>query len=100
MISVKEATGHVLRHLHQPRITTVQIEHAIGKILAEPVLADRDFPPFDRVTMDGIAIAFDAWAKGCRTFDIEGTQAAGDHQSTLKNSRNAIEVMTGTSLPA
>ena len=50
--------------------------------------------------MDGIAIAFDAWEKGHRTFPIEGTQAAGEPKKTLSGTGNAIEVMTGAMLPA
>jgi molybdopterin molybdotransferase len=99
MISVKEATDYVLRHLYKPTIIAILIEDAVGKILAEPVSADRDFPPFDRVTMDGIAIAFEQWANGRRVFDIEAIQAAGEAQSQLKDLSNAIEVMTGTALP-
>jgi molybdopterin molybdotransferase len=39
-----------------------------GAVLAQPVRAERDQPPFDRVTMDGIAIACAAWRAGQRSF--------------------------------
>lgn len=68
-------------------------------VLAEAVIADRDFPPFHRVTMDGIAIRFEAWEKGRRTFRIEDTQAAGEPQKRLSDPGNAMEVMTGAMLP-
>jgi molybdopterin molybdotransferase len=45
--------------------------------LAEDVVAERDQPPFDRVTMDGIAIAYRDFAAGVRAFEVVGTQAAG-----------------------
>lgn len=75
------------------------LENCIGAYLAEDLIADRDFPPFDRVTMDGIAIAYDSFAKGQRTFTIEATAAAGTPQQSLMDSSNCIEVMTGAIMP-
>lgn len=75
------------------------LEDCIGAYLAEDLIADRDFPPFDRVTMDGIAIVYDAFAKGQRTFTIEATAAAGTPQQSLMDNLNCIEVMTGAIMP-
>ncbi|HEY0653416.1 MAG TPA: molybdopterin molybdotransferase MoeA [Chryseosolibacter sp.] len=99
MISVSEATQAILAHLHSPAVARVPIEKAIRNILAETIKADRDFPPFDRVTMDGIAIAFDQYQAGAREFAIEKIHAAGEPQVALDNPSNAIEVMTGAMLP-
>lgn len=77
-----------------------KIDECIGAYLAEDLIADRDFPPFDRVTMDGIAIAYEAFANSQRTFPIEAVAPAGDPQKTLENSLNCIEVMTGAIMPA
>jgi len=70
-----------------------------GRILKENVYADRDFPPFDRVSMDGVAINIDAFNQGQFQFKIEGIQGAGSPQLTLKDAKNCIEAMTGTMLP-
>lgn len=75
------------------------LEDCIGAYLAEDLIADRDFPPFDRVTMDGIAIAYETFEKGQRKFTIEATAAAGTPQQSLQNSLNCIEVMTGAIMP-
>jgi molybdopterin molybdotransferase len=99
MISVQEASALILSHLYRSGIQQVPLQEAVGMVLAEAISADRDFPPFDRVTMDGIAIGFEAWQKGKRTFLIEGTQAAGEPQKELSDPGNAIEVMTGAMLP-
>ena len=77
----------------------VSFEQSLGRILKENILADRDFPPFNRVSMDGIAISYGAFKNGRRAFNIEGIQAAGSKQLTLQNSKNCIEVMTGAVLP-
>ena len=81
-----------------------QIEHlplagAYGRRLAETVAADRDQPPFDRVTMDGIAFAAAALERGVRSFPIAGVHAAGAAQPALEDPDSCLEVMTGSVLP-
>jgi molybdopterin molybdotransferase len=100
MISVPEATSIVMSNLYVPTSVRKEIDEALGHVLSETVRADRDAPPFDRVTMDGIAIHFTSFSEGRRSFRIESMQAAGEPQKTLSNSTNAIEVMTGAILPA
>lgn len=99
MITVKEATDIVLNNTKSFGKETIPIAQALGRVLAEPLIADRDFPPFHRVTMDGIAIAYEQFAKGQRQFNIEGMQAAGMPQQVLENNQNCFEVMTGAVLP-
>lgn len=99
MITVQEASAAILSHLFNPGSVSCSIHEAVGKVLAEEVTADRDFPPFHRVSMDGIAIHSEAWRKGKRKFRIEGIQAAGESQKELSQQDNAFEVMTGAMLP-
>ncbi len=99
MIAVKEATALVLQDRIELGSERVALADAIGRLLAEPLLADRDFPPFDRVTMDGIAINFSAFEAGKQTFAIEAMQTAGMPALSLQNRHHAIEVMTGAVLP-
>jgi len=49
--------------------------------------------------MDGIGIVHETLINGLQTFKIEGLQAAGSPQMTLKNPGNCLEVMTGAILP-
>lgn len=63
------------------------------------MLAERDNPPFDRVCMDGVAIASGAVAAGQRRFTVQGTQAAGALPLALGAPDRAIEAMTGAVLP-
>lgn len=99
MITVKNATSIVLDYAVDFGAKLVPLRQAAGYVLAEDLSADRDFPPFDRVTMDGIAIRYRTFANGERDFLIEGTQAAGVPQMKLRNSDNCLEVMTGAILP-
>ncbi|MEP2667791.1 MAG: molybdopterin molybdotransferase MoeA [Cyclobacteriaceae bacterium] len=100
MVSVSEAQSIVERHLFSPSTEEVPVAEALNRVLAEPLLADRDFPPFHRVAMDGIAIQFDQLSKEHTTFEIEGIAPAGVPQKSLTHSNNCIEVMTGAPLPA
>ena len=99
MISVKEAQSIILSHLQDFGVEKVSLQNAVGRVLKEPILGDRDFPPFNRVTMDGIAIQYSQFEKGIRTFYIEGLAAAGAPEMKLDNSANCLEVMTGAMLP-
>ncbi|MDX1942858.1 MAG: molybdopterin molybdotransferase MoeA [Saprospiraceae bacterium] len=99
MLSVQSASAIVLEKAADFGVESVPITEVIGRVLAKPLFADRDFPPFDRVTMDGIAIHYQSFAEGQREFPIVGMQAAGAPQFILQNHRHCLEVMTGAMLP-
>ncbi len=98
-IEVAEAFARVLATAHPLPAETVPLPRASGRILAESLAADRDFPPFNRVAMDGIAVAHAAWAAGQTEFAIEHSQYAGAPARPLQSTKHAIEVMTGAVLP-
>ena len=98
-IPYKKALSILEEHKGDFPIVSKNIQDCIGNYLAEDLVADRDFPPFDRVTMDGIAIVYESFKNGQRTFKIEATAAAGTAQKTLDDALNCIEVMTGTIMP-
>ena len=99
MITVAEAFARVLATARPLPPETVALPLAAGRVLAETLVADRDFPPFNRVAMDGIAVVHAAWAGGQTEFTIEHTQYAGAPPQPLQNPQYAIEVMTGAVLP-
>ena len=77
----------------------VPLEAATGKVLRQNIAAERDQPPFNRATMDGIAIAGNSLGNGTREFSIAGTQAAGQEQQQLPTQDACLEVMTGAVMP-
>jgi molybdopterin molybdotransferase len=99
MISVETAFNLILDNVYSTQYQSIRVEKSVGHILQEDLVADRDFPPFDRVTMDGIAILYQKFADGQRHFSIENIQPAGKPQLTLLNGAACIEVMTGAMLP-
>jgi molybdopterin molybdotransferase len=99
MVTVQEATARIMQALYTPRVESIPLAKAHGRVLAERIVADRDLPPFNRATMDGIALAHQAWQEGRRAFQIMGMQAAGMPAQVLHDSTHAFEVMTGAVLP-
>ena len=80
-------------------LTAIPINDCGGKFLAEDLVADRDFPPYHRVTMDGIAIRHRTFENGTQLFPIQDVAPAGAAQKTLTDITKCIEVMTGAILP-
>lgn len=98
MISVEDALAKVIGTADIIGVESISIHLAIGRTLAEDVYADRAMPPFDRVTMDGICIAYDSYESGQRIFPVESIAAAGSPTVTLNDSSKCVEIMTGTPL--
>ena len=99
MISTEQALQTIIDSAQDFGVEEIPFIQSVGRVLKENILADRDFPPFNRVSMDGISIDYSSFKKGQRSFPIEGIQAAGSEQISLQNSENCIEVMTGAVLP-
>lgn len=99
MIDFEEALQLVLNNTTEFGVEKVAIQQATGRCLAEDIFADTDFPPFNRVVKDGIAINYEGYQKQQQPLKIEGVAAAGDPQKTLENSSHCFEVMTGAILP-
>jgi molybdopterin molybdotransferase len=99
VLDTAEASRVILAALPRFGTESVALGDAIGRVLQQTVRAERDQPPFDRVTMDGIAMAFDAFSRGARRFEVEARQDAGDPAVALSDATHCIEVMTGAVLP-
>lgn len=100
MISPTEAARIILENVVPFHREDCPLVSAHGRVLRVDLAADRDLPPYDRVTMDGYALRASALAAGVRTYRIGGTQAAGMRAFQLGDAADAcIEVMTGAVLP-
>jgi len=72
---------------------------ALGRILAENVIADRNYPPFDRSTRDGFAVrAADAANPGIR-LRLIGESRAGFAFDGQMEAGATVQIMTGAPLP-
>ena len=99
MISVAPALQAVLNTTQDFGVEQIPFLKSVGRVSKEAIYADRDFPPFHRVSMDGISIDYTAFKNGQRSFRIAGTQAAGSTKLALQDLKNCMEVMTGSVLP-
>jgi molybdopterin molybdotransferase len=73
---------------------------AAGRVLAEPIYADRDFPPFPRAARDGFAVRSADVQKVPTTLEITGEIKAGEAHIPELGQRQAISIMTGGAAPA
>ncbi|MFL5731325.1 MAG: molybdopterin molybdotransferase MoeA [Cytophagaceae bacterium] len=100
MITVEEAWKIIEACKREYGAEMVPVEKALGRVLAEDLQADRDFPPYNRVAMDGIALSFSSFENGNRIFKIKAVQGAGEKAIDITDSGECIEVMTGAVSPA
>ena len=99
MLTTTEALDLVLAAMPELPVESVAVSDSTGRTLRQTVIAERDQPPFDRVMMDGIAIAHADYAQGQRSFPVQATQMAGQPALQL-DAGHCIEIMTGAALPA
>src|SRR3954468_1246692 len=96
---VRERCQQILKAGDRPS-EEVLLMQAVGRVLAEPVKADRDFPPFPRATRDGFAVRADDLARGMTLLRVVGQVRAGDSYDLPVASGEAVEIMTGAAVPA
>src|SRR5205807_477131 len=103
MLSFEEAREKVIaavRALRGPlSAETVELSHASGRILAQPVVADRDYPPFDRSIRDGFALRTDDAVSGA-TLRCIGEIKAGSSFDGVVGPGECVQIMTGAAVPA
>jgi molybdopterin molybdotransferase len=99
MIPFREALDLVLKHAPRLDAESCRLENASGRVLRQEIRADRAFPPFDRVMMDGYALRSADLLVG-RVFHVSGQAPAGSETKVLPESTSScLEVMTGAPLP-
>jgi molybdopterin molybdotransferase len=100
LCSVKDAISLIHKNVQLLNRENVSIRELPGRILRQPVIADRPLPPFDRVMMDGFAIKYRAWSDGLRKYLLCGRQMAGHEGAIVKSLHECVEVSTGAVLPS
>jgi len=98
MIRADEALALVLEHAHERALPAGEIpaSASLGLHLARPILADRDYPPFDRSIMDGFAVRV---AHAGRTVAIRGEARPGIPSTSGPDDETCLEIMTGAPCP-
>lgn len=97
MLTPREALDIILAHVQRLPTETVMLMQAVGRVLAEPVIAPEDHPPFPAATMDGYAVIHDdtsPWR------EVIGEQYAGHVTDVVVTPGTAVRITTGAPLPA
>jgi len=100
MISVEEAIRIVQEQSPRPAAERVALADALGRVLAEEVVADSDLPPFDRAQMDGYAVRAADTAAAPVSLRVVGESAAGRGWGGRLQPGEAVRIMTGAPVPA
>jgi molybdopterin molybdotransferase len=102
MLTYQQAREVVIRRVGaeaaKPSTEILPLEQALTRVLAEQVLADRDYPPFDRSIRDGYAVRARDTAPGV-ILDCVGELKAGDTPVKRVEQGACIQIMTGTAVP-
>jgi molybdopterin molybdotransferase len=96
---VRERCRRILKAADR-QIEEVLLLQGLERVLAEPVVADRDFPPFPRATRDGFAVRAEDLVTGMKMLRVVGQVRAGDTYDLPVASGEAVEIMTGAAVPA
>ena len=96
MIDPDQALALVAERARPRPAESVPLEAACGLVCAGDVVADRDYPPFDRAMMDGFAVRV---ADAGRTVEVAGEAPAGRISPLEVVPGRCVEIMTGAPCP-
>ena len=102
-LTVKDALTAVLKGVSVLPAEKVSLFAALGRVLAEPVVAQDSLPPFTNSSMDGYAMqAADlvgATKESPSTLKVIGDVAAGAVSDVVVTQGTAVRIMTGAPVP-
>lgn len=99
LLPVDDAIAAILRRVPTPVAESVPIDQAAGRVLAQPVVAAHDQPPFNASAMDGYAIRAADVVPG-HSLRIVGMSQAGAAYAHALGQGEAVRIFTGAPLPA
>src|SRR6202166_4032109 len=102
MLSYQQARETVIARMRAiprtPVNETVPLRESLHRILAQDIVSDRDYPPFDRSIRDGYAVRAADTHPGAQLKCI-GELKAGDPPTIAVVQGTCIQIMTGAPLP-
>jgi molybdopterin molybdotransferase len=99
LMSADDALGRILAGVPTLPAVETPILDALGLVLAEDIVADRDVPPFRNSAMDGYAVRGDDVASAPVELRVVGTVAAGEFPDRAVGPGEAMRIMTGAPIP-
>ena len=99
LIPVEEARARILHKVKPLPAEAVPLEKALGRVLAKPVKASRDQPPFNGSAMDGYAVIASDVAQVPARLKLIGTSAAGHGFRGTVTRGSCVRIFTGAPMP-
>jgi len=99
LIPVEEARARILQGVKPLRSEDVKLELALGRVLAKPLKAVRNQPPFDASAMDGYAVIAADVASVPATLRLIGLSAAGHGFKGRLKRGDCVRIFTGAPVP-
>jgi molybdopterin molybdotransferase len=100
VITEREARDYVLDRCPVGDVTELSIAEAVGCVLAEPVVAAEDVPPFANSAVDGYAVRAEDVATVPTRLQVVAEVAAGASTDRVVGAGEAVRIMTGAPMPA
>lgn len=104
MLRFTEARQLVIEKIVQarrpPAVESVKLAAAAGRVLAETIRADRDYPPFNRATRDGFAVRSADVGSIPAELKLIGEVRAGTAFEGTVQPGQCVSIMTGAPAPA
>ena len=97
LLPVEEARARILSNVKPLPPENVPLAQALGRVLAKPLSAKRDQPPFNSSAMDGYAVRSE---DNATELTVIGTSAAGHAFNGKLKTGQAIRIFTGAPVPA
>jgi molybdopterin molybdotransferase len=99
LISVSDAIAIIDATPVKPRILRTHVEQVQGLRLAQHLISDRDYPPFNKSLMDGYAVRCADIATTPVELNLVGEIAAGQRATRSLRPGEAFAIMTGAPIP-
>ena len=99
MISFEEAQQIVLSKKNESTPTVIPLLESIGNFYSEDIHADRNYPPFNRAAVDGIAFYWDGVSPIKESYQLAGTTFAGELWQKEIQGFECLRIMTGAPVP-
>ena len=100
MISVDEALKRITGAMLPMPVEQIALAEALGRVLAEDVVARRTQPPMAVSAMDGYAVRAKDVQELPVTLEVIGTSPAGHAYEGILRPNEAVRIFTGGPVPA
>jgi molybdopterin molybdotransferase len=100
LLSVDDARALIMDRLRPVTgVERIVLAEAHGRVLAEPVIAPIDLPPFDNSAVDGYAVRHADLSAGRTVLPVVGRVAAGSSAARVDHAPQAVRIFTGAPMP-